>query len=188
MGAFALKKKERKNLKNNPTNHNPNPSMPSPPTLWSFFAPFACLLFFHQHGLPRENKTPVALHAHPAHRCPVTNQVALTAAGSGAGRAGRGGIAKSTSVWRVRMGTGAGRECQKGAGVRGPDLSTFLSQRAGCILGWLPKLGTAGEYQACGALHSRAPNSAQVPLSNGEGDPKIGHWAQFALEREFWSF
>lgn len=85
MGAFALKKKERKNLKNNPTNHNPNPSVPSPPTLWSFFAPFACLPFFHQHGLPRENKTPVALHARSAHRCPVTNQVAPTAAGGGGG-------------------------------------------------------------------------------------------------------
>ena len=78
-GGFFFKK-ERKIKKHNPTNHNPNPSVPSPPTSWSFFAPFTRLVF-HQHELPRENQTPAALHAHPAHRCQVTNQLAPTVAG-----------------------------------------------------------------------------------------------------------
>lgn len=48
------------------------------------------------------------------------------------------------------METGAGRECQKEVGVRGLDLSAFQIQRAGCVFGWLPRLGTAGEDQAMG--------------------------------------
>lgn len=86
------------------------------------------------------------------------------------------------------MGTGAGRECQKGVGVRGLDLSAFLIRRAGCIFGWLPRLGQLVGTRRCGAPHSSTWDSTHFPLSNGEGDTIIGHWAQFAQEREFWNF
>lgn len=76
------------------------------------------------------------------------------------------------------MGTGAGREGQKGVGVRGLELSTYLIQRAGCVFGWLPRLRAAGEDQVCGALHygtGTGQDSSHFPLSNGEGGTRFGH-------------
>jgi len=77
-GFFFKKEKKKERLKNTSQQSTTQTLVPSSSTLSSFFAPFACLLSFHQHGLPRENQTPSALHAHPAHRCPVTNRLTPT--------------------------------------------------------------------------------------------------------------
>lgn len=64
----------------------------------SYSGPFA-FPFFHQHGLPRENQTPAALQAQPAHRCPVTNQLSPTAAGAGRGRMAGSGVEGQDGNW-----------------------------------------------------------------------------------------
>ena len=85
------------------------------------------------------------------------------------------------------MGTVAGKECQKGE--ESVDLtfppSSFKGQAAfgaGCQ-GWA--LVSTRQVGSSIPGHQTEPRS---PLSNGEGDPGIGHWTQIALEWEHWNF
>lgn len=166
-GFFFKKEKKKERLKNTSQQSTTQTLVPSSSTLSSFFAPFACLLSFHQHGLPRENQTPSALHAHPAHRCPVTNRLTPIATWGGQRWDSQGTC--GGSGWELEL----GESCQKGVRVRGLDLSTLFIRKAAFLAGcqgWgQPESIRQVEPSILGAA-----DNAQVSLSKGEDDPNMG--------------
>lgn len=86
------------------------------------------------------------------------------------------------------MGTVAGKECQKGE--ESVDLTFPPSSSKGTLhFGLVAKVGlclvSTRHVGSSIPGHQTEPRS---PLFNGEGDPRIGHWTQIALEREFRNF
>ena len=142
-GGFFFKKRKIKTKKSAQQPTTQTPLCPSPPTSASVFAPFAHR-FSSTSGAAQGDSNPSGSSRPACSQMSSGQPACSTATGVGRDRTARVGV-------KGQVENCSWEKHRKGSGVRCLNLFALPIPRAGCVFGWLPRLGTASEDQACGA-------------------------------------